>query len=527
VQGSSTASNTLELAGTGSGTLDGLGTNFTNFGTVIVDVGATWTVKAPSTALAGKALTGNGTASTLTLTTAGTFSLGGVSKFATINLAAGNNTVTVTNATLSGSPVTIKTGASGAASIIASSVTVAGQTLTFIGGAAADNFVGGKENDIIRAGAGIDTMNGGQGNDIYVVDNAGDTIVEAAGAGTDTVQSALISLSLAKYANVENVQLTGALALSATGNAGNNTLNGAANTAANVLTGLGGSDIYIVGAGDTIVEAAAGGTDTVQSALINLNLAKYANVENAQLTGALALSAIGNTGNNTLFGSTNTAANVLTGLAGNDTYIVGAGDTVVEAAGGGTDTVMTTVNYSLGAGQSVEFLRSAAGAPGLTLTGNELANTIVGGAGADTLNGGIGDDVLDGGANADTIVGGLGSDTMVFLYTSTNSLAAARDTITDFISGVDKLKIGHAINAADFSSLAGAATGNLANDLSAVLTTLNLHAKGVATVKLTGAGADAGTYAVINDATAGYSATTDNVVKLLGAPSLLSSDLVA
>ena len=58
------------------------------------------------------------------------------------------------------------------------------------------------------------------------------------------------------------------------------------------LNGLGGNDTYIAGAGDTVVEAAgaAGGADTVQSSLISLDLANYANVENPILTGALALS---------------------------------------------------------------------------------------------------------------------------------------------------------------------------------------------------------------------------------------------
>jgi nitrogen fixation protein len=44
------------------------------------------------------------------LTTAGSANLGGVSKFATIDLAAGNSTVTVTNTTLSGGAVTLNDG---------------------------------------------------------------------------------------------------------------------------------------------------------------------------------------------------------------------------------------------------------------------------------------------------------------------------------------------------------------------------------------------------------------------------------
>jgi hypothetical protein len=68
---------TLELAaGTGAGTLNALGTTFTNFGTVIVDTGATWTVDAATSLLATTTFIGDGASSTLVLTGAGTFSLG-------------------------------------------------------------------------------------------------------------------------------------------------------------------------------------------------------------------------------------------------------------------------------------------------------------------------------------------------------------------------------------------------------------------------------------------------------------------
>ena len=65
----------------------------------------------------------------------------------------------------------------------------------------------------------------------------------------------------------------------------------------------------------------------------------------------------------------------MAGGAGNDTYFVdNAADMVTEAAGQGTDTVMASVNYSLAAGSEIEFLRANAGATGLSLTGNALAN---------------------------------------------------------------------------------------------------------------------------------------------------------
>ena len=56
-------------------------------------------------------LTGGSGTNTVFLTNAGTFSLGGVSKFATVRLAStGNDAVTVTDTTLSGGSVTIDAG---------------------------------------------------------------------------------------------------------------------------------------------------------------------------------------------------------------------------------------------------------------------------------------------------------------------------------------------------------------------------------------------------------------------------------
>jgi len=163
----------------------------------------------------------------------------------------------------------------------------------------------------------------------------GDTVVENANGGTDTIQS---SVTYALPNNVENLVLTGSSAINGTGNALANTLTG--NSAANVLTGGAGDDTYVIGAGDTVVESAGGGTETVQSAL---TYTLGSNVENLVLTGTSAINGTGNALDNRLTG--NTAANTLTGGTGNDTYVFNPGwgqDTIVEndSTAGNTDTVL-------------------------------------------------------------------------------------------------------------------------------------------------------------------------------------------
>ncbi len=60
------------------------------------------------------------------------------------------------------------------------------------------------------------------------------------------------------------------------------------------------------------------------------------------------------------------------GHDGDDVYKVDdAGDVVLEAVAGGTDTVLTSASFALGAGQAIESLRTAsdAGITALSLAG--------------------------------------------------------------------------------------------------------------------------------------------------------------
>ncbi len=273
-----------------------------------------------------------------------------------------------------------------------------------------NTITGNSGNNVLDGGAGADALSGGTGNDTYVVDNTSDTVTESASAGTDTVQSA-VTFTLG--ANLENLTLIGTAAINGTGNTLNNILIG--NSGANVLSGGTGSDTmsggagddtYVVDvAGDIVTELTNEGTDTVQSA-ITYTLGN--NVENLTLTGTAAINGTGNALDNVLTG--NSGANVLTGGAGNDIYVVGTGDTVTEAASAGTDTVQSTITWTLGA--NVENL-TLTGTGAINGTGNALDNVLIGNSGVNVLTGGAGNDIyVVGTGDTVTEAASAGTDTV-------------------------------------------------------------------------------------------------------------------
>jgi Ca2+-binding RTX toxin-like protein len=125
------------------------------------------------------------------------------------------------------------------------------------GGAGVDVLEGGPGRDVLDGGAGRDTMKGGGGDDMYVVDRAGDAVVEGDAKGIDTVRSP-VTFKLA--AQVENLILVGSAAIDGTGNPGSNSLVG--NGGDNVLIGGGGHDRLDGGAGADALFGGAG-RDTV------------------------------------------------------------------------------------------------------------------------------------------------------------------------------------------------------------------------------------------------------------------------
>ncbi len=249
-------------------------------------------------------------------------------------------------------------------------------TNNLVGGDGDDLLVGGTGNDTLDArlnaagddflGAlGADTLIGGAGNDTYGIDDLLDVVVEAAGEGTDTVETYLAALSIENMANVENLSYEGVDAdqFVGTGNSGANTITGG--DLADTLSGLGGADT---------------------------------------LNGGLG-------------------ADTMIGGDGNDVFFVDeVGDVVTEATAdatiGGTDRVESDIDYTLGA--NVENLDLNGGAVRGTgnsldnvINGNGAANQLFGGTGNDTLNGDDGNDLLDGGDGNDTLNGGDDNDTII------------------------------------------------------------------------------------------------------------------
>ena len=134
------------------------------------------------------------------------------------------------------------------------------------------------------------------------------------------------------------------------------------------------------------------------------------------------------------------------------TIVQSASNTAFSAAGLGTD------NYS-----NMEGIVGSAFAD--TITGSGSADILRSGGGNDTINGSGGNDRIEGGNGADSLTGSSGNDTFVF-----NTALNAVDTITDFVTGVDKIELSSAIfgpltaasplSAANFVSGAGAVSAD-------------------------------------------------------------------
>ncbi len=179
--------------------------------------------------------------------------------------------------------------------------------------------------------------------------------------------------------------------------------------------GTNGTDMIITGNDNDLIYA-LGGIDFV-----------YSGGGNDRIYGGDGIDLLcGDGGNDMIDGGA--GADVMLGCTGDDTYYVdNVYDTVIELYNEGTDTVMSSVTYTLGA--NVENLTLMRGTSIINGTGNALDNIITGNNANNILNGNAGNDTLNGGAGHDTLVGGSGNDTYFFANGS------GTDIVTD--SGAD------------------------------------------------------------------------------------------
>jgi hypothetical protein len=289
----------------------------------------------------------------------------------------------------------------------------------FIGfGTSIENAWGGSYHDVLRGNVLKNWLVGNAGNDRMFGMNGHDTL--QGGIGNDRLFGGNGHDSLLGESG--NDFLDGGL--------GDDTLVGSGGV--DTLVGGQGNDwLYVESVQDVVNEAESGGLDTIVSAWISLNLLDYPNIENASLEGARHLNLNGSDGGNVLSG--NAGNNVIHALGSFDIVYAGAGHDIVDAGSG--------------------------------------SDIVYGDAGNDDLRGAEGDDFLVGGLGRDTLAGGDGADSFVFLTRQEAGFGLRKDTIQDFVSGIDTVNL-EGIDANElqagnqsFAYIAGAAFGEIAGQL--------------------------------------------------------------
>ncbi|HEU0115672.1 MAG TPA: hypothetical protein VFQ80_13390, partial [Thermomicrobiales bacterium] len=111
----------------------------------------------------------------------------------------------------------------------------------------ANMLYGNAGSNLLDGRVGADVMLGGAGTDVYVVDDAGDMVIENTGEGNDAVFS---TAHFALAANVETLVLQGSADLQGYGNGDANALYG--NAGSNLLDGRVGADVMLGGAGNDV-----------------------------------------------------------------------------------------------------------------------------------------------------------------------------------------------------------------------------------------------------------------------------------
>jgi Ca2+-binding RTX toxin-like protein len=383
-------------------------------------------------------------------------------------------------------------------------------------------------NDVVAGSRGADTLDGGQGIDrlIYRTSDTGVTVNLATNSvdGGDATEDAI-----ANFEYVDGSKLDDNI----TGDGGDNQ-----------LRGQDGNDTIVGGAGNDNISGGRGadnldggdGIDQViygdSDAPVSVNLTTNG-VDGGYATGdaisnfEYASGSIfddslrGDDGANHLRGQLGN--DILSGEAGNDNIFGGGGADTLDG-GDGIDqlfyedsdagvTISLTTNTADGGYATGDIISNFEYITGSKLDdrlkGNAAINHLRGQLGNDILSGEDGDDVLFGEKGADTLSGGDGIDT--FTYNSLeDSLLSSLDHIRDLEIGIDKINGVNSVDRSDVAKLGAIATFD-ETGIQAILTTDSFIANKAATFTF-----EERTFVALNDSSAGYVATNDQLTEITG-----------
>ncbi|HSH90133.1 MAG TPA: type I secretion C-terminal target domain-containing protein [Ramlibacter sp.] len=337
-----------------------------------------------------------------------------------------------------------------------------------------DHLEGGAGNDVLFDSSGSNLIDGGAGADRFIVWDNGSVIASntlIGGAGQDiyeidfTEDSSYVVTDFAAGAGGDFLDVDGALASSAP-------LGGNGGYAGGDPFALGHLQLIQSGA-DTLLQLDRDGA--ARSTYSWLTLLTIQGVDKDAITSEnfVGQLIVGTPQNDTLLGGLGDdtirgfagddvldgflGADELEGGTGDDTYAVdNPGDLVVETSGalallkdpladnpgGGVDTVIASINYTLGS--FLENLTLATGTQDLAGAGNALANRLTGNAGSNLLTGGDG---------IDTAVYGAARNQYTIDGSQVNGTAVGEGV--DTLSGIERLEFTNIKVALDLEGHAG------------------------------------------------------------------------
>jgi Ca2+-binding RTX toxin-like protein len=271
---------------------------------------------------------------------------------------------------------------------------------SLLGGSGNDQLYGGPDNDTLGGeagddyldgGTGVDRLDGGAGNDSMNGGRGPDTYLFGRGSGQDTIQDADSTAGVADTIEMAAGVWPSDVALSRNGDHLVLRINGTTDQ----LT------VYYwfwQDLPDNRVEQIRFADGTVwDAAAIKLTVLTGTPGADTLIGYPTADTLVGLGGNDTIFGRAGDdqldggpGADTMYGEVGDDTYLVdNPADVVVESSGKGTDTVQTSVTYTLPA--NVENLMLV-GSATINGSGNPLDNVLAGNGAANILSGGAGND---------------------------------------------------------------------------------------------------------------------------------------